>query len=91
MSEQARMLLFGNILSVVSNVVAGQTLPNASVNRPVIRQDDWEYLGAFRLPTFACGYDTALAETPGPARGVKQSCARHAQEGIMPEWVPADL
>jgi hypothetical protein len=50
-------------LSDLSNVPAGQTLPTSPLNRPIIRQDDFEYLGAFRLPTFACGYTTAFGET----------------------------
>jgi hypothetical protein len=50
-------------LSALSNVRVGQTLPTSLLNRPVIRQDDFEYLGAFRLPTFACGYSTGFAES----------------------------
>ncbi len=50
-------------LSALSNVATWQTLPTSLLNRPVIRQEDFEYLGAFRLPTFACGYSTAFAES----------------------------
>lgn len=50
-------------LAALSSPLTGNTLFTSLLNRPVIRQDDLEYLGAFRLPTYACGYSTAFAES----------------------------
>lgn len=53
-------------VSALSNIASGTTSASSSSNaldRPVIRQEDFEYLGAFALPKFACGDSTASAES----------------------------
>jgi len=40
-----------------------RTSPADPMDRKVLRQDDFEYLGAFALPQFACKFSTAWGET----------------------------
>ena len=47
--------------SAISNVVSSTTLGLDDLNKPVITEQDFEYLGAFKMPTSAGGQTTAYA------------------------------
>jgi hypothetical protein len=49
--------------SGISNVVSSTTLPTSSLNRAVLTQQDFEYLGAFKLPQSAFGQSNAYADS----------------------------
>ena len=47
--------------SALSNVVSKTTLTASDLNKPVLTEQDFEYLGAFKMPTSVDGQTTAFA------------------------------
>ena len=45
----------------LSNVASSTTLTSSDLNKPVLTEQDFEYLGAFRLPTYPYGQSTGFA------------------------------
>ncbi|MGL6073482.1 MAG: hypothetical protein ACRC8S_04890 [Fimbriiglobus sp.] len=77
------------IVVLVPGLVSAQSNPVPELNRPSLKQDDFEYLGAFALPHQACGRSTAfgasgLALRHGPGNKIQffTGSHRHGNDAV---------